>query len=67
LIAHELFAVTIEQLSDSMNSDSFTPEMVIEFIIRFPVPVFLTFTVLGFDTLPAFTEPKLTDMGFTDI
>jgi hypothetical protein len=66
VIWHELFAYTIEQSSDSLNSDQFVPEMVIEFI-RSPLPVFLTVTVLGFDVLPTLTEPKLTDMGLTEI
>jgi len=39
--------------------------MVIEFITRSALPVFLIVTVRGADAPPDFTEPRLTDLGLT--
>jgi hypothetical protein len=50
-----------------MNSDWFAPVTDIEFIIRFTLPSLLIITVLGVDVLPTRPEPKLTDIGLTDI
>ena len=41
--------------------------MVIVFMIRSPLPVFLIVTALGVDVFPTRTEPKLTDIGLTEI
>ena len=41
--------------------------MLILLITRSDVPVFETVTVLGEDVLPTRTEPKLTDVGETEI
>jgi hypothetical protein len=66
-IGHEFFAGIVEQLFVWLNSERFAPVIVIELIVRTPLPVFLIVTVLGLDILPALTEPKLTDTGLMDI
>ncbi|MGA8832747.1 MAG: hypothetical protein WB554_14160 [Desulfomonilaceae bacterium] len=49
------------------NSEAFVPESVIEFITRSDLPVFFIVSILGVDTPPVFTSPRLIDVGLTEI
>ena len=50
-----------------LNSEAFAPEMLISLISRSDVPVFLIITAFGKEVLPACTDPKLTDVGVSEI